>query len=307
MNSAVQLHCGFLSMLISLGHSCQTRFIIDTMGEAANRRMPFDFNITTRAALLRALDTDGASLRQSAEQARVFMEPREQREGIEIGGMYFWHDYPLDEAKLRLRADWRQDLGRVSEKYAALWQRFAALSRSEEPKTFFLSNTQHNLGQFAGGDADFDRKFGLGREAFDQISQAFDAFGARNYRLLVLSRSIREFEEMIDVADPRLVPRFAGRLSLRPDPDILSQIFADAKPLPMDVFGSYDSDKHVGPGPRGSGIIYRVEQGMEKPEGALWATHVGLTASFEGRDRVFGATLEGRNLSFADGTRWSRN
>jgi hypothetical protein len=162
-------------MLVSLGHSCQTRFILEDL-DGASRRMPYDFNIATRAALLKALETDGASLQHDEDTASVFRMKSDGREGIETGGMYFWHDYPLAEDKLSLADGWQREIARVNEKYAALWARLAMLLRSDEEKTLVLSNSQHNLGEFAEGDDDFRRSFGLGRQAFEEIAVALDRY-----------------------------------------------------------------------------------------------------------------------------------
>lgn len=296
-------------MLISLGHSCQTRFIIDIMGGESQRRMPFDFNITTRRALVNALQTDGASLRQCPERAKTFVTSAEGRHGIEIDGLYFWHDYPLAEDKLALRCDWRNDMARVNEKYAALWQRFAVLARSEDAKTFFLSNTQHNLDQFSDDSADFEEKFGLGLAAFDEISSALDDFGARNYGLRFLSRSIRDVEETAELNDSRLDHRFSGRLSLRPDPAILSRLFADTHGIcPAEVCGSYDgSGKLVKAISERAAIIYRLENDTLIPQGTLTAAGGELAAAFEGRDQVFQARSAGRRLQFSNGVEWLRD
>ncbi|CAN7624493.1 hypothetical protein [Rhizobium sp. LjRoot254] len=296
-------------MLISLGHSCQTRFIIDIMGGESQRRMPFDFNITTRRALVNALRTDGASLRHCPERATTFVTSAEGRHGIEIGGLYFWHDYPLAEDKLALRCDWRNDMARVNEKYTALWQRFAALARSEDAKTFFLTNTQHNLDQFAGDRTDFEEKFGLGRAAFNEIASALDAFGARNYRMRFLSRSIREVEETAELNDDRLDHRFSGKLSLRPDPVILSRLFSDTSEVCLaGICGSYDaSGKLVKAISDRAAIIYRMENGTAIPHGTLAAAGGELAAAFEGRDQVFQATDAGRGLHFSNGVEWLRD
>ncbi|UVC08600.1 hypothetical protein IHQ71_26305 [Rhizobium sp. TH2] len=296
-------------MLISLGHSCQTRFIIDIMGGESQRRMPFDFNITTRQALVNALQTNGASLRQCPERAATFVTQAEGRQGVEIEGLYFWHDYPLAEDKLALRCDWRDDIDRVNEKYAALWQRFAAHARSDEAKTFFLSNTQHNLDQFAAEPADFAGRFGLGLAAFEEISAALDAFGARNYRLLFLSRTIREVEETAEVNDRRLDHRFSGKLSLRPDPAILSRLFANIDGLCLaGACGSYDgSGKLVKAISDRAAIIYRLENGTAVPHGTLFAAGGELAAAFEGRDQVFQASNRGRGLQFSNGVEWLRD
>jgi len=296
-------------MLISLGHSCQTRFIIDIMGGTSQRRMPFDFNITTRSALINALATDGASLRHCPQRASTFVTVPEGRHGVEAGGLYFWHDYPLAEDKLALRCDWRNDIARVNEKYAALWQRFAAHARSDEAKTFFLSNTQHNLDQFATEPADFDARFGLGLAAFEDISVALDTFGARNYRLLFLSRSIHEVEETAGLNDSRLDHRFSGKLSLRPDPAILSQLFANIDGIRLaEACGSYDgSGKLVKAISDRAAIIYRLENGTAVPHGTLFAAGGELAVAFEGRDQVFHARNAGRGLHFSNGIEWLRD
>jgi hypothetical protein len=296
-------------MLISLGHSCQTRFIIDLMAGESQKRMPFDFNITTRRALVNALQTDGASLRQCPERATTFVTSAEGRHGVEIGGLYFWHDYPLAEDKLALRCDWRNEMARVNEKYKALWQRFAALARSEDAKTFFLTNTQHNLDQFADDRADFAEKFGLGRAAFEEIAAALDAFGARNYRLRFLSHSIREVEETAELNDGRLDHRFSGRLSLRPDPAILSQLFADMDGICVTgICGSYDaSGKLVKAISERAAIIYRLENGEPIPHGTLTAAGGELAVAFEGRDQVFQARSGRQGLYFSNGVEWSRD
>jgi hypothetical protein len=296
-------------MLISLGHSCQTRFIIDMMGGESQRRTPFDFNITTRRALINALATDGASLRHCPERAATFVTAPEGRHGVAIDGLYFWHDYPLAEDKLALRCDWQNDITRVNEKYAALWQRFATLARSDDAKTFFVSNSQHNLDQFADDPTDFDGKFGLGRTAFHEISSALDAFGARNYRLRFLSRSIRDVEETAELDDSRLDHRFSGKLSLRPDPTILSRLFADMDGVRLaGICGSYDaSGKLVKAVSERAAIIYRLENGLAIPHGTLTAAGGELAAAFEGRDQVFQARSADRGLRFSNGVEWLRD
>ncbi|MDB5556814.1 MAG: hypothetical protein JWL86_6798 [Rhizobium sp.] len=296
-------------MLISLGRSCQTRFIVDIMGGESQRRMPFDFNITTHRALINALATDGASLRHCPERAATFVTAAEGRHGVEIEGLYFWHDYPLGEDKLALRCNWRNDMARVNEKYTALWQRFAALARSDEAKTFFLSNTQHNLDQFATDRADFDEKFGLGLAAYEKISSALDAFGAMNYRLRFLSRSIREVEETSQLKDIRLDHKFSGKLSLRPDPAILARLFADVGGVCLTgICGSYDaSGKLVKAISERAAIIYRLENGTAIPHGTLTVAGGELAAAFEGRDQVFQARNGGRGLHFSNGVEWLRD
>ena len=215
-------------MLVSLGYSCQTRFMIDML-HADQQRQPFDFNITSRPALISALATDGASLAHTAERVTTFMTRKEGRQGIEICGMHFWHDYPLQQDKLSLHPAWQEKIADVNAKYTHLWKRFSALIRSGEPKTFVLSNAQRNLTEFAADAAEFERKFGLGRQAFDEIAGALDAYGACNFTIKFLSRTIEETHQTADLPDDRLDHRFAGELGLRPDPALAAQLLSIAK------------------------------------------------------------------------------
>ena len=211
-------------MFISLGFSCQTRFMIDAL-IPEQKRQPFDFNITSRAALIRALATDGESLAHGADEALPYRMPGDFREGIGVAGMYFWHDYPLGDDRLSLHADWRDKVAEVNAKYAYLWRRFSEVIRSGDEKTFVLCNTQKNLTEFADDEADFAEKFGLGRQAFDEIAAALDGYGAKNYRLKFISRSKDEVAETSGIAGDRLDHRFAGPLRLRPDPEIVADLF----------------------------------------------------------------------------------
>lgn len=212
-------------MLISLGFSCQTRFMIDAL-IPVQKRQPFDFNITSRAALLRALATDGASLAHTAEDALPYRMPGDRREGVGVSGIYFWHDYPLQDDKLSLHADWRDKVTEVNAKYAYLWRRFSEVARSAAEKTFVLCNTQKNLPEFAADEADFADKFGLGRQAFEEIAAALDGYGAKSYRLKFISRSRDDVAETAAVAGDRLDHRFAGPLRLRPELEIVADLFA---------------------------------------------------------------------------------
>jgi hypothetical protein len=62
---------------IPLEFSCQTRFAINT-GFAAVPAMPFDWTITTRSFLIAALETDGALLNISENEACVYTMPYER-------------------------------------------------------------------------------------------------------------------------------------------------------------------------------------------------------------------------------------
>ena len=295
-------------MLVSFGHSCQTRFILEDL-DGASRRMPFDFNITTRAALLRALETDGASLRHDEDTARVFRMASDGREGVEAGGMYFWHDYPLGEDKLSLAEGWQSEIGRVNEKYAALWSRLAALLRSDDEKTLVLSNSQHNLGQFAEDDDDFARRFGLGEQAFHDLADALDRYGAKNYRLLFLTRSIADLAGSISIRDPRLEHRFVGILSLRPDHRVAASIAPGRRTediLPL--CGPYENGEWlVKAVSRDIAVIHRRTADGLTARGSITLSDIGPVAWVEGRDRFRDLDFAAGKLRFPDGSVWRQD
>jgi len=295
-------------MLLSLGHSCQTRFIIDAI-EPAARRMPFDFNITSRPALIRALETDGESLRHDEHSAVVYGTPIDGRQGVNIDGLFIWHDYPLADDRLSLADGWQREIGRVNEKYAALWLRLSALLRADEPKILVLSNSQHNLGQFATDEDEFSDRFGLGRRAFDTLVRALDSHGARNYRLLFLTRSVTEFAETTSLADPRLEHRFVGTLSLHPDPRIARSIVQDdAGAGAASLSGSYDGGawKVEARSPRVAILHERTENGF-RPHGSITFTGQGPVAWLPGRDRFADIVFGDGEIRFPDGHRWHRD
>jgi len=295
-------------MLISLGHSCQTRFIIDAI-DPAGRRMPFDFNITTRQALIRALETDGASLRHDEGDAAVFSMPGDGRQGLDVGGLFFWHDYPLAEDRLRLADGWQRDIARVNEKYAALWSRLSAALRSDEPKTLVLSNSQHNLGQFAADDEAFANRFGLGRDAFDALVAVLDDHGARNYRLLFLTRSVAEFAETAGLDDPRLDHRFVGILSLRPDPRVAGSIGPGETGADMAMLdGLYGGGTwKVEARSNRVAILHRNTETGFRPQGSITLSGQSHIAWLEGRDRFTDITFDAGEIRFPDGQRWLRD
>jgi hypothetical protein len=294
--------------LVSLGHSCQTRFILEDLA-GASRRMPFDFNITTRSALVAALDSDGDSLRHDEDSANVFGMASDGRQGIEVGGLFFWHDYPLGSDGLSLAKGWQREIGRVNEKYAALWARLSQLLRSDDAKTLMLSNSQHNLAQFAGTDAYFADRFGLGRAAFCDIAEALERFGARNYRLLFLTRTIADLSETLSLDDARLEHRFVGTLSLRPDRRVAASLSPGRIPAGIGpLCGSYEHGLwRVCAVSHDRAVVHRLTEDGLQACGSIGVVEEELVIWFEGRDRFQDINhLEG-DIHFHDGSLWRRD
>jgi hypothetical protein len=231
--------------------------------------MPFDKEVITRAGFIDALRSDGSSLSQSHRPGRC-------------------------------------DDGTG---HAACWRRFAKAVRSKVRKTFVLSNADHGLRAFAVDDADFDRTFGLGRSTYVELMDALEQFGARNYSVTFLSRSLGEIEETATLCDPKLDHRFVGTLSLRPDDKVAASLFsAFEEPSLAGACGAYDrSEKIIQAVTSDVAIVYKMAGGERKPLGCLTRLNGGFAAFFEGRDKVYMAVGAERGLYFSNGVRWMKD
>jgi len=265
------------ALLISLGFSHQTQLVISRIG-GRQPRMPFDTGITTRMTILDAL--------------------RRQRKSANPLG-----DEPYS---LELQARRHQiTFGRES----ACWKQFLDVVRSNAPKTFVLSNAEQRLKTLAGDDAAFARNFGLGRETFEELVQALDDFGARNYRIVFLSHSLREVESTARLADPRLDHRFVGILSCRSHIETAARLFAALdEPILSAACGPYDGSRKLVMAINSNvAIIYEVAAGKQSPRGSLTRLNGGFAAFFEDRDQCLTAIGTEHGLYFSNGTWWSRD
>lgn len=264
------------TILISLGFSGQTRLVIDQFG-GPGPRMPFDDGVLTRAAVIDALKSDGQSLRNFAGEPQVPPAPHSSAQ-----------------------SDDDRD---------ACWQRFAETARSGARKTFVLSNAEHGLKDLADDDTGFDRSFGLGRGTFAELTGALDAFGARNYSLTFLSRSLCEIEDTASLRDPRLDHRFVGTLSLRPHIRVAAGMFgAFAEPCLSGACGAYDRSRRLVKAINSDvAIIYDMSAGKALPCGSLTRLNGGFAAFFEGRDQCLTAISAEHGLYFSNGARWSKD
>ncbi len=121
---------------VSLGFSCQSRFSIDLF-TADHRRNPFDFNISTKEAVLRGLTTSGANFEHTKPEIDLYRMTEEGRSGVSCNGLYFWHDYPMDGRELA--SSWDTKIDGVNAKYRFLWKRFEdLLIKSPDPVTYLV-------------------------------------------------------------------------------------------------------------------------------------------------------------------------
>lgn len=295
-------------MFVSFGFSCQTRFSIDAVSFDFLRR-PFDFNITSQQGLVRAFMTDGQSLRPAFEDFSIFTMPVEKRQGVEANGIYFWHDFPIEADSLSLAANWEDSLDKVNKKYASLWPRFAALLRSDHPKTLVVSNSQSNLQQFSSDEADFDRKFGLGPDAFLKINQALLDFGARNFKLQFLTRTLSDLERCLrQIDDPCFEAQFVGTLSPPFNTMVAASLVCAHYIDIAQACGSFDGqDKLVKQISDRSALIYRNASGDYVLWASIMAMRDGYLASFAGHNKVFKAVIDSGDLYFSNRTKWIRD
>ena len=293
--------------LISLGLSCQSRFCIDFVS-AEHRQTPFDYNVTTTDALLRALRSDGEVFHLADEAAlRVHRAPKEGREGVDAGGLYLWHDFDLNGDQT-IAPDWRSELAVVREKYAALWRRFRALlSEGAPPITFVLSNTQINLGEYATDFDDFSRKFRFTRDFVDDLRSALIGLGATDPQILLLNRYLRDSIELNhNIAAPWFRSVFCGPLTLPTDARLAVSILDEAVTAPGQLQAVC---RRYGDGWR---VVQLSEQSAAitkdgQPAGELRPMRGGYIGAFEGgADAIRTAVIaDDGGLYWSDKSRWT--
>lgn len=292
-----------MSQLISLGFSCQTRFSIDLVS-ADFRRLPFDFNITTRGGLLEALRSDGAGLRNpDPESFELYRMPVEGREGLVRDGIYFWHDFPMNG--LALKPGWQAALPEIARKYDRAWQRFAAHLRAGNV-TLFLSNTQANLTEFASSNAEFDARFALNLQFWHELRAALADMGCTDFSTVFLNRSLEDSLEVnTSLRSERARSVFGGELSLPTHQKTAFELFATPQQgVGVEVIaGEYSNGLSIEP--------VRADTAVIRRRGRLWGE---ITAGFDGyraafvgqRDCVFSAIFDDGRLQFSNRTAWQK-
>ncbi len=295
--------------LVSFGFSCQSRFCIDLVS-ADHRRLPFDYNVTTKAALLAAFLNDGEIFGLRDEDVlEVYRTPKEGREGIHTKGVYLWHDFAVTE-DLDILPNWREGLPLIRQKYAAMWGRFRSLLRSpDEQFTFVISNTQINLGEYARDFQDFSDKFRITRDFILYLKEALTAFGVRDFEILVLNRNLRDSIEL-NHAFPggwfRSV--FAGKLTLPTNGKLAGSVFsvgaADRAAL-TSVDGVYEGGWRIVPLSDHNAAITKAGE----PVGELRSMQDGYIAVFDDDAESIRTAIRADDgeLYWSDKTRWRRS
>lgn len=174
---------------ISLGFSCQTRFMIDACA-ASVIRYPFDYVISTKSFVLKAIESGGANFLRTKKNLRVY-QLRNGVIGVGFSDVYFWHEYRTPEGVVP--GDWENYINAVNDKFASLWIRFSHLSKDEKlKKTFVVSNVQNDLPLYTVSPEDYKEKFGIDEAYCRLLKEIIIASGTKNFSLLFIVRDIGE-------------------------------------------------------------------------------------------------------------------
>lgn len=287
--------------LFSLGCACQTRFVIDTLS-SDTRRNPFDFNISTKQGILDGLRSEGESFDHAFSEAQMYRTPFDAQ-GPLANGIYFWHDYAKDEVG-HVVDGWEAHHPDVMKKYRYLWPRFMERIRSEEPKTFIVSNTQSNLrADFTSDADDYERKFALNIPFFNDLVAAFDWLRVGNFEVLFLLNDVSEAIKLRALnTDPRLSIRFGGLLS-NPGPSrwAYSLLLSSSNaPRIDDILGHYDSGMEIVYSGPDLAIAYREDH----PFGEISVLPDAYLIMMPGTDAAITAIFENGTLKFSNKVNW---
>jgi len=181
-----------VSVPLSLGFSCQTRFFVDAVSVEVER-LPLDYCVITKPALLRTLADRGESFVVTRDACAIHELPSDGAQGVHCDGVFYWHDFPRDE-NAKMIADWPRAIPDVNAAYRRRWSRLSrVLDDPDEEKLLVLSNSQINLPQYAENGADFRTKFGLDARFVEDLRTTLDRTGVRNHKILLLVSDILDF------------------------------------------------------------------------------------------------------------------
>jgi hypothetical protein len=295
---------------VSLGFSCQTRFSIDLFA-ADHRRNPFDFNISTKDAVLRGLATSGANFEHREPGIDIYRMTEERRRGVSCNGVYFWHDYPMDGKELA--SSWETNIEGVNEKYRFLWKRFASrISKHSDPVTFIVSNTQMNLGEFSTSTDDFDKKFGFDEAFYYELAQRLGV-GNRNGRSITfLSRDLSNVVSLRKElsSNEGFVIRFGGLMNLATNPLVAFSTLVNTAPERKDALGclvgNYSGGARIELSGDITATVYRSGPQGEIPWAEVSMLSDGYLFVFQGRNKVFTAVMQEGSLHFSNRTTWTK-
>jgi len=242
------------------------------------------------------------------DRINIYTMRESGRQGVESDGIFFWHDYPMEEDQKTLAGAHAEELDRINQKYRHLWPRFKKLTTSDVQKTFVVSNTQFNLWEFSKSDDDFRDKFGLDVRAYHEIREALNSFGARNFKIRFVTQSLEDYLSCADAIGEDFECSFGGTLSLPAHKNVAVSLLDIPSSADVSLAcGVYDNgSRWIEPVSDRNAIIYQRKDGAPEPWGALRAGVGGYTAVFSGRDRVFACAIDGDQLAFSNHTKWRR-
>jgi hypothetical protein len=304
-------------VLVSLGLSCVTQFIIQQR-HFYPFRLPFDFNMTTKSALLRILSSEGAHLRLEEGNMRVFRLDERNTLGAHYNGIYFWHDYLRETRAIEtVEAVITSEL---RERYERRWTRLLKILRAPDTiKHLVVADVQHGLDGMCGSPEQpspfgaiepFETMFEIDAAFVGQLSPLVLGQSFPGSRLHVLVRSIERFVTMTQQDyGPDVDVRFVGELGLPLDPSIGSNLAADilssdgqrGRIGPID--GSYEGGIRIDAYRSDAAIIFADARPIGEVRAGAGCFTVVLAGSKNSRML---ARTDGSNLHFSTGERWTR-
>lgn len=295
-----------MNKLISLGFSCQSKFILDYLNPK-QPTMPYDWSITTKEFVLQSLASmDGREFLPDIRELEFYEMPKEGTQGLGRSGIWFWHDFPRKGHKLD--PNWSLEKNYLT-KYPILWARFLhEIRNSEVPKIFIISNSQSNLDQFSNSSLDFSEKFGIDSRYLIELTNHLNNAGAKNYELMVLLRGIEEFMELTSAPKPnvKITAIFVGSLSLPFHIKIADSLFKNIHTDSQiaSLIGLYDNGAEIVEFDQDLAIVLNS---TKTPWAIARLTAKGYIFSFSGSiDNTFTAAIKGDLLLFSNKTKWKK-
>lgn len=306
-----------MTVPLSLGFSCQTRFFVDAVS-AEVERLPLDYCVITKSALLRSLSDRGRSFDIDEAACEIHELPSDGAQGVHHDGVFHWHDFPRDE-RAKMLADWRRAIPDVTLAYRRRWARlFRLLDDPDAEKRLILTNSQINLPQYAVDAADFRAKFGLDVRFADDLRATLDRIGVRDRKILFLASDILDFlklEMSAGSGDREVEAMFVGTLDLPSHPAVSSAVQRWAAGLgPGDgdlsrLNGKYDDGIVIASLTPTASIVLRDNRpcGIARPfwNGYLFAFNTGVDEVYRAKYVDGELMFSGRGW-FLNGTTWTK-
>ncbi|MEI8395494.1 MAG: hypothetical protein WCF85_12205 [Rhodospirillaceae bacterium] len=299
-----------MKTMISLGFSCQSRYTINRC-VASPATYPFDWLITTKKFLLNCFLHNGSNFCESIMQLDVYEMPVQKVQGVAGKGIYYWHDFRRNG--LTLAENWRENVDKLVYKYTHLWEKLTIILRDKFiEKILIISNSQHNLNQFAQSREEFNEKFGIDEKFIADIVISLLQYGAVNFKVIVLSRNMFPYDKNIDAISGHYDladVHFVGVLSLPTNDLVATSLLHHYNGLCLDssrldtITGKYHNGAKIVRDKKGNACVVYNSIGMPWAEARLFPEGY-IFAFCSIVDSVFTAVYDNGKIIFSNNTSW---